>query len=117
MIPFYDEEDVDEENPLTTPIEEIIEDTTRRTVMIVTDDPDIRSIQPKNQRVIFLSPEEMGDSKYCPGDLERIWVYSLEKQEDGSYEVNVHRSSSGNTYRIVKTLDGWAIEIVSSFIE
>ena len=117
MIPFYDEEDVDEENPLTTPIEEITEDTTRRTVMIVTDDPDIRSIQPKNQRVIFLSPEEMGDSKYCSGDLERIWVYSLEKQEDGSYEVNVHRSSSGNTYRIVKTLDGWAIEIVSSYIE
>ena len=115
-IPFYDRED-----PLTIPLEEIAEsyyctDITR-TIMIVTDDPDIRSIQPKTRRIIFLSSEEIGDSKYCPGDLERIWVYSLEKQEDGSYEVNVDRSSSGNTYRIVKTLDCWAIEIVSSYIE
>ena len=116
IIPFHGDED-----PITIPFEEIAEshcytDTTK-TVMIVTDDPDIRSIQPKTRRVIFLSSEEMGNSKYNPGDLDRIWVDSLEKQKDGSYEVNVHYSFSGNTYRIVKTSDGWAIEIVSSYIE
>lgn len=116
IIPFRGDKD-----PVTIPFEEIAEshycvDTTR-TVMIVTDDPDIRSIQPKTRRVIFLSSEEMGDSKYSSGDLERTWFYPLEKQEDGSYEVNVHHSSSGETYRIVKTSEGWAIDITSYYIE
>lgn len=116
IIPFHGDKD-----PIIIPFEEIAEshyctDTTK-TIMIVTDDPDIRSIQPKTQRVIFLSPEEMGDSKYSSGDLERIWFYPLEKQEDGSYEVNVHHSSSGETYRVVKTSDGWAIETTGGYIE
>ena len=115
-IPFYDRED-----PLTIPFDEIAEshycvDTTR-TVMIVTDDPDIRSIQPKTRRVIFLSSEEMGDSKYSSGDLERTWFYPLEKQEDGSYEVNVHHSASGETYRIMRTSEGWVIKMSSRYIE
>ena len=115
-IPFYDRED-----PLTLPFDEIAElhyctDTTK-TVMIVTDDPDIRSIQPKTRRVIFLSSEEMGNSKPSPGDLASIRFSPLEKQEDGSYEVNVHRSASGETYRIVKTSESWVIKMSSCYIE
>ena len=115
-IPFYDRED-----PLTIPFEETAEthycvDTTK-TVMIVTDDPNIRSIQPKTQRVIFLSSEEIGGSKPSPGDLERLRVTSLQKQEDGSYIVDKNYSSSGETYRIMKTSEGWVIKMISQYIE
>lgn len=113
--PFNDEED-----PLVIP-KEISEthyctDTTR-TIMIVTDDPNIRSIQPQTRRVIFLSTKEFGDQTYNPGDLKRLWVSSLKKQEDDSYIVDVDHSSSGYTYSVKKTPKGWVIEMISSYIE
>ena len=116
IIPFHDEEE-----PITIPFEEIKEshyytDTTE-TVRIVTDDPDIRSIQPKTKRVIILSEEEVGGSYYSPGDLESVDLSSLEKQEDGSYIVHKDHSSSGVTYRTWKTPKGWAIEVISCYIE
>lgn len=115
-IPFYDRED-----PLTIPFDEIAEshycvDTTR-TVMIVTDDPDIRSIQPKTRRVIFLTPEEFGDQPHAPGDLEKLRVSSFKKQDDGSFIVDVDYSSSGYTFRVKKTSKGWVIKMESMYIE
>lgn len=115
VLPFYDEED-----PLVIP-EEISEthyctDTTK-TVMIVTDDPDLRSIQPKNRRVIFLTPEELGGKPHTPGDLEELRVTSFKKQEDGSYIVDIDHSSSGYTYRVKKTSKGWSIIVESVYIE
>lgn len=114
-IPSYDEED-----PLVIP-EEISEthyctDTTK-TVMIVTDDPNIRSIQPKNRRVIFLTPEEFGDQPHAPGDLEKLRVSSFKKQDDGSFIVDVDYSSSGYTFRVKKTSKGWVIKMESMYIE
>ena len=115
-MPFYDEEE-----PLLIPFEEISEahyctDTTK-TVMMVTDDPNIRSIQPQTSRVIFLTTEEFGDQTYNPGDLERLWVSSLEEQEDGSYIVHEDFSSSGCTYSVKKTSKGWVIRMISRYIE
>ncbi|MBQ3709787.1 MAG: thrombospondin type 3 repeat-containing protein [Bacteroidales bacterium] len=115
-LPFYDEE-----NPLV--ISEEFSETyyctdTTKTVMIVTDDPNIRSIQPKTRRVIFLTAEEFGDPKsYNPGDLEKLRVSSFEKQEDGSYIVDIDHSSSGCTYRVKKTPKGWSIIVESVYIE
>ncbi len=116
-IPFYDIED-----PLTIPFDEIAEshyctDTTK-TVMIVTDDPNIRSIQPQTQRVIFLTTEEFGDPKaYNPGDLEKLRVTSFDKQEDGSYIVHEDYSSLGYAYSVKKTSKGWVIKMISRYIE
>lgn len=116
-IPFYDKED-----PLTIPFGEIAEshyctDTTK-TVMIVTDDPNIRSIQPQTQRVIFLTTEEFGDPKaYNPGDLEKLRVTSFDKQDDGSYIVHEDYSSSGYAYSVKKTSKGWVIKMISRYIE
>ena len=115
-IPFSDEEE-----PLTIPFDEIAElhyctDTTK-TVMIVTDDPNIRSVQPKNRRVIFLTAEEYGDQNYNPEDIERLWVTSFKKQEDGSYIVDRNTSFSGCTYSVKKTSKGWAIKMTSMYIE
>ena len=85
--------------------------------MIVTDDPNIRSIQPQTRRVIFLSTKEFGDQTYNPGDLKRLWVSSLKKQEDDSYIVDVDHSSSGYTYSVKKTPKGWVIKMTSTYIE
>lgn len=116
-IPFYDREDT-----LTIPFDKIAEShycvDTKRTVMIVTDDPDIRSIQPKTQRVIFLTTEEFGDPKaYNPGDLEKLRVTSFDKQDDGSYIVHEDYSSSGYAYSVKKTSKGWVIKMISRYIE
>lgn len=89
---------------------------TTSTVMILTDDLDIMSVQPKNVRVIFLTTEEYEKTKdQFRSDLRQLKL-NKEKQEKGGFKIFKSEFNWGTDYQVKKTEDGWVVEVVSIWI-
>jgi len=95
-----------------------VTDTTE-TVLIVTDSPDIQSIQPKSTRVIILSEKEYEEYKgIFRNKLNGMTLTPLFKVDDEIDTFIFSRSFNtwGEEYLVKKTKNGWKILIISSWI-
>ena len=95
-----------------------VTDTTE-TVLIVTDSPDIQSIQPKSTRVIILSTKEY--KKYSGkfrDELNKLSLTPLFKVDNEMNTFIFTRSFNtwGEEYLVKKTKKGWKILVISSWI-
>lgn len=96
-----------------TPIHYATDTTT--TIMVVSDDPNLLSVQPVAQRIIFLTPEEYAQKQHGFTDdlrgsditplfkcdyVDDTWVFSMSSRTGSLFE-------SG--YYATKTKDGWEI--------
>lgn len=103
---------------LQTPQINYATDTTE-TVLIVADNPDIQSIQPKSTRVIVLTKKEYEKSKAkFRNELNDMSISRLFKvdNEIDSYIFTRSFNTWGEEYLVKKTKDGWKILIISSWI-
>lgn len=95
-----------------------VTDTTE-TVLIVTDNPDIQSIQPKSTRVIILSEKEYKKSKgkFRNGlnDMSMTPLFKVDNKTD-TYIFSRSFNTWGDEYLVTKTKDGWRILVISSWI-
>ena len=95
-----------------------VTDTTE-TVLIITDSPDIQSIQPKSTRVIILSKKEY--EKYVGtfrNELNKMSLTPLFKvdNEIDTYIFSRSFNTWGEEYLVKKTKNGWKIVVISSWI-
>ncbi len=101
-----------------TPQINYVTDTTE-TVLIVTDNPDIQSIQPKSTRVIILTEKEYKKSKgKFENKLNDMSISPLFKVDDeiDTYIFTRSFNTWGEEYLVKKTENGWKIVIISSWI-
>ena len=92
---------------------------TTETVLIVTDSPDIMSIQPKSCRVIILTEEEYEVLKEpFEDDLPRTYITPLFKVDDipDAFVFSVNYGMSGKSYFVVKKENTWVLEVTSAMI-
>jgi hypothetical protein len=85
------------------------------TVLIVTDNPDIQSVQPKYTRVIIISEKEYEKSKGGFGnelnDMTLSPLFKVDNEID-TYIFKKRYNGSVDTYSVKKTNDGWGIEYI-----
>lgn len=92
---------------------------TIETILIVTDNPDIQSIQPSSRRVIILTEKEYNKQKgLFQHDLNTMSISPLFKvdNETDTYFFTRSFKSWGETYLVKYTTNGWKISIISSWI-
>ena len=114
---WWDEEDC--EVPFAKMPESHYVDEKTATVLIVTDDPSLQSIQPKSCRVIILTTEEYeNEPRYFKNDLNvmRITPFFKVDGEDDTYVVRESINTGGTQYMVKKTPKGWKIVAISYWI-
>jgi hypothetical protein len=96
---------------------------TTPTLMIVTDDPNLLSVQPTRERIIFLTSEEYeSEPRYYSDDLNGYRITPLFKADylDDTFVFSTH-STKGSVwesgYYATRTKDGWDIGITFQMIE
>ena len=96
---------------------------TTPTLMIVTDDPNLLSVQPTRERIIFLTSEEYdNEPHYYSDDLNGYRITPLFKADylDDTFVFSTH-STKGSVwesgYYAIRTKDGWDIGITFQMIE
>lgn len=96
----------------------LVTDTTE-TVLIITDNSDIQSVQPKSKRVIILSEEVYKKNQgLYRTELNKMSITPLFKV-DGEIDTYIFTRSIntwGEEYLVKKTKNGWKITIISSWI-
>ena len=103
---------------INTPQINYTTDTTE-TVLIVTDNPDLQSIQPSSTRVIILSEKEYEKSKGKFQNKLNIMSISPLFKVDNELDTYIFTRSfntGGDEYLVKKTENGWRIIIISSWI-
>lgn len=89
------------------------------TVLIVSDNLDIRRIQPKNTRVIFLTTNEYKKTKgKYKTDLKKMHITPLFKIDgfEDKYIISRSFGTGGSEYLVEKVKNGWRITLLSSWI-
>lgn len=92
---------------------------TTETILIVTDNADIQSIQPKSTRVIILSEKEYEKSKgKFQNELNEMYISPLFKvdNEIDTYIFTSSFNTSGMEYLVKKTKDKWKIMVILFWI-
>ena len=92
---------------------------TTETIIIVSDNPDIQSIQPKLIRVIIISTKEYKKQKSIfQNELNEMFMSPLFKVDDekDTYIFSWSLNSGGGEYLAKKTKYGWDLMTVSSWI-
>ncbi|HLO92105.1 MAG TPA: hypothetical protein VK172_13150 [Lentimicrobium sp.] len=93
--------------------------STTKTILIVTDNPDLQSIQPKFSRVIFLSEVEYKQNKgRFQNSIEEypdLQLYKVNNQED-TYKLSIYSYGAFSRYILKKTNKGWRKYHISSEI-
>jgi len=113
----WDDEDC--EVPFTKMPESHYVDDNTATILIVTDDSSLQSIQPKSYRVIILTTEEYENESRCfKNDLDVMRITPLFKVdgEDDTYVVSESIGTGGTKYMVKKTPKGWKIVAISYWI-
>jgi hypothetical protein len=89
------------------------------TVFIITDDQDLMGIQPREYRVIFVTPDEyLKKAKpynMNPRSMSFSPLFKVNNKKD-TYKIFYSFGTWGADYLIKKTKDGWTIEIISTWI-
>lgn len=91
-----------------------------QTILIVTDDKNLQSIQPKSYRVIILTQKEYENSpRYFKNELNKMTISPLFKVdgENDTYVVNIYFNTWGSGYWAKKTEKTWTIKETFSIIE
>lgn len=103
---------------LTIPQVTFATDTTE-TNLIVTDIPDIHSIQPSSIRVIILTEQEYKEQKgLFKSELNPIWfspLFIVDNEVD-TYIFSKSIGTWGGEYLVRKTEGGWIIKMISMWI-
>lgn len=88
------------------------------TVMIVTDDPDLQAIQPRIQRIIFITPEELEKAGCFYLPIEQLHVSPMFKldNEDDTYYVSKSDRHGFWDFIVKRINNGWTKKMVSSGI-
>ncbi len=96
---------------------------TTPTLMIVSDDPNLLSIQPTRERIIFLTTEEYeSEPRYFSDDLNGYRITPLFKADylDDTFVFSIH-STKGSVwetgYYATRTKEGWDIGITIQIME
>ena len=92
---------------------------TTETVLIVSNSPDIQSIQPKSHRIIILTEEEYEFLKEpFDEDLPKTTITPLFKVDDipDAFVFSVNYGMSGKSYFVVKKENTWVLEVTSAMI-
>lgn len=91
-----------------------------KTVLIVTDDDNIKAIRPKYVRTIIISSEEYKKSSdpIFKTELEGLSITPACRVNGKKtmYLINTSYLTSGATYLVQKTKNGWRIKMVSMWI-
>ena len=93
---------------------------TTETVLIVSNSPDIQSIQPKSHRIIILTEEEYEFLKESfDEDLPKTTITPLFKVDDipDAFVFHIDYGMSGKNYVVVRIDKGWVLKITSSMID
>jgi hypothetical protein len=93
---------------------------TTETVLIVSNSPDIQSIQPKSHRIIILTEEEYEFLKESfDEDLPKTTITPLFKVDDipNAFVFHIDYGMSGKNYVVVRIDKGWVLKITSSMID
>lgn len=105
--------------PTRTPNESYANDSIQ-TVLIVTDDPNIKAVRPRYVRVIILSSEEYIKSSHLrfKTELDMLSVSPMLKVDgkDDLYLIEYSYMTGGTTYLIQKTKNGWRIKPILVYI-
>jgi len=92
---------------------------TTETIMIETNNPDLLSVQPINQRIIFIREDEMKLFKNPfnakLNTMSFSPMFKVDKMED-TYKLIVNFNTSGQEYLIKKTIKGWTFKLISLWI-
>lgn len=92
---------------------------TSETILIVTDNPAIQSIQPNSTRVIILSEKEYqkykGKFQNELNDMSITPLFKVDNETD-TFIFTRNFNTWGDEYLVKKTKDGWRILIISSWI-
>lgn len=89
------------------------------TFMIVTDLPEIQSVQPKSTRVIVVSEKDYKKFKRRYKTMLNQLYFSPLFKVDGEVDTYIftrNLNTWGEEYLVKKTEDGWLIKIISSWI-
>ena len=92
---------------------------TTETVMIVSNSPDIQSIQPKSHRIIILTEEEYEFLKEpFDEDLPKTTISPLFKVDDipNALVFRIDYGMSAKNYFVVRIDKGWALKVISGII-
>ena len=93
--------------------------TPTETVLIVTDDKDLMGIQPQKYRIIFITTEEYKSKATAyNSELNRMYLSPLFKVDNkrNTYVISYDFNTWGSKYLIQKTIIGWRIKLLSSWI-
>lgn len=96
-------------------------DSTTRTVFIVTDDPALKAIQSKYVRVIIISSKEYmksHENAKFKMELDKFSFSPMFKVDGRKniYKIDCWHGTGGDDYVVQKTKNGWRIRIISSYI-
>lgn len=103
---------------LSIPNRHIATDSTE-TILIVTDNADIHSIQPSSVRVIILTEKAYRESHSLFSDkLNRMYISPMFKvnNEVDTYLFTRSIDTWGQEYLVKKTVNGWIIRVISEWI-
>ena len=93
---------------------------TTETVLIVSNSPDVQSIQPKLHRIIILTEEEYEFLKEpFDEDLPKTTITPLFKVDDipDAFVFHIDYGMSGKNYVVVRINKGWVLKVTSSMID
>ena len=93
---------------------------TTETVMIVSNSPDIQSIQPKSHRIIILTEEEYEFLKEpFDEDLPKTTISPLFKVDDipNALVFRIDYGMSAKNYFVVRIDECWALKVLSGMID
>ena len=99
--------------------EYLFKDDSCSTVLVISDNPEIRSIQPKNTRVIFLTTKEYKKSKgKFKTDLNKMHITPLFKVDgfEDKYIISKSYGTGGSEYLVERVKSDWKITLISSWI-
>ena len=93
-------------------------DEKTKTVMVVTDNPDLQSVQPKTRRAIILSKEEFEKAGKFYQPMNKLYFTPLFKvdNEENVYLVSILEGTGTWEYVVKKIENGWKREVISMLI-
>ena len=90
-------------------------DEKTKTVMIITDDPDLQAVQPKTRRSVIFSIEEFEKARKFYQPMNKLYITPLFKvdNEENVYIVSILEGTGTWEYVVKKIENGWKREVIS----